>query len=157
MKPSYEQLERWAFEDELTGLSNRRKLALVLDERMALVVPSFFVAIDLNGFKRAQDEHPEGHAYGDRVLKAFADFLTRTTRRDLNRPKDVAVYRQGGDEFLVVVDSLEGAKSVGARVLAWSFDKITASIGIGPSINYADARLFDAKLVRDLASSTPVK
>ena len=50
--------------------------------------------IDLNDFKRVNDEH--GHQYGDRVLQEVAGALMGSVRST-----DV-VIRHGGDEFSVV-------------------------------------------------------
>lgn len=85
--------------DELSGLSNRRKLMSVLSihwevfERHATPTTVFIFDIDL--FKKINDQH--GHEAGDRVIKTVAELC----RCEL-RSSDSAA-RLGGDEFVVVM------------------------------------------------------
>lgn len=83
--------------DPLTGLLNRRGLYATTDAILArsqtgtlLVV----AVIDLDGFKRFNDDH--GHPSGDALLRAAADQLTKAVRSE-----DIAA-RIGGDEFVLV-------------------------------------------------------
>ncbi|HEV7816966.1 MAG TPA: EAL domain-containing protein, partial [Janthinobacterium sp.] len=72
--------------------------------------------IDLDGFKDINDT--KGHAEGDKVLRAVSLRL-----KDVLRPVD-HVVRIGGDEFVVVLDPVEGEAKV-ARVaerIAAAFD-----------------------------------
>jgi diguanylate cyclase (GGDEF)-like protein/PAS domain S-box-containing protein len=89
------QLEETSLRDPLTGCFNRR----YLDRRRAeLERPtSHWVCLlfDLTGFKAVNDTY--GHEEGDRVLQAFAHFLSRH-----HRSEDVLV-RLGGDEFALFV------------------------------------------------------
>ncbi|MBN1459895.1 MAG: GGDEF domain-containing response regulator [Armatimonadetes bacterium] len=93
------ELERRANTDALTGLLNRRRLA---DELGIAALrssqsgePYAVVMIDLDGFKKINDEY--GHAIGDAVLVEFADIL-----RGCFRKYDI-LARYGGDEFVVVL------------------------------------------------------
>ncbi|KGK58534.1 MULTISPECIES: GGDEF domain-containing protein [Xanthomonas] len=83
--------------DELTGLHNRRGLALYLQEcRRAGNVPGVgLILIDCDRFKRINDEF--GHLAGDRVLQNVAHAL-----RSVIAEGDLAC-RLGGDEFCVLV------------------------------------------------------
>jgi diguanylate cyclase (GGDEF)-like protein len=91
--------------DPLTGLLNRRglqerfavELARVKRERAPLAV----VALDLDHFKRVNDEH--GHQAGDRALVWLASMLCGHTRG-----ADI-VARVGGEEFVVVLPGSDGA------------------------------------------------
>lgn len=86
------QLQRAALTDHLTGLSNRLDMARRLAE---IGVDHFGVLyIDLDGFKEVNDEH--GHDVGDAVLAITAQRIRAAVRRD------DAVYRVGGDEFVVI-------------------------------------------------------
>jgi diguanylate cyclase (GGDEF)-like protein len=88
-----------AEEDELTGLLNSKSLFQQLHDQ---VVASSkrdgtlsVIVMDLDGFKRANDEH--GHLAGNRVLANVAAGLKRICRStDL-------VARMGGDEFVMVL------------------------------------------------------
>jgi diguanylate cyclase (GGDEF)-like protein len=65
--------------------------------------------LDLNDFKPINDEH--GHQAGDASIKAFANVLKNSVRRN-----DV-VGRLGGDEFAILIDGdAEDAKRVADRI-----------------------------------------
>jgi diguanylate cyclase (GGDEF)-like protein/PAS domain S-box-containing protein len=92
-----------ATHDHLTSLANRYLLSDHIDQailrakrNMGLFALLFF---DLNGFKQINDI--AGHDQGDQYLKEFARVLTQNVR-----PTDT-VARIGGDEFVVLLDSIE--------------------------------------------------
>lgn len=163
-----EMLKRWAFTDDLTGISNRRHMGLVEDACRDLSATAYYVAIDLNGFKVAQDQPGRGHGWGDRILRRFARFLLHGTRqvevrserrgsafvkrRTLREPaqRDVVlgVGREGGDEFLVIAPSEAGAQAIARRVRGWASCGVTASAGVGPTRALADAALYVEKGAR---------
>jgi PleD family two-component response regulator len=94
-----ERLERLIYGDELTGLFNRRfllaQLAALVSGARRHERPMSVVMIDIDHFKRVNDEH--GHAAGDAVLAAVADTL-----RERLRAEDW-IGRLGGEEFLVLL------------------------------------------------------
>jgi diguanylate cyclase (GGDEF)-like protein len=93
-----ERAERAAVEDDLTGLLNRRGIALVGDQIVASARRAgnavHCVFLDVDGLKDVNDRL--GHAAGDRVLLSVADAVRAAVRSG-----DV-VARWGGDEFGVV-------------------------------------------------------
>ncbi|QKI90072.1 diguanylate cyclase domain-containing protein [Thiomicrorhabdus xiamenensis] len=96
-------LSQMALYDPLTGLFNRNAMKQKILEALArawrhdkLVAVCF---IDLDGFKDVNDLY--GHDSGDIVLKILAERLRNITRREN------AVVRQGGDEFISVIEDLE--------------------------------------------------
>jgi diguanylate cyclase (GGDEF)-like protein len=90
--------------DPLTGLLNRR----ALEERFAVELarakrdqrPLSVVAVDIDHFKRINDEH--GHQAGDRALVWVAAMLNEHTRG-----ADI-VARVGGEEFVIVLPGADG-------------------------------------------------
>jgi diguanylate cyclase (GGDEF)-like protein len=80
--------------DSLTGVSNRRGFDAALDQAAATHDPYALVLIDLDDFKRVNDEL--GHPAGDEVLRSVA-----TAAAGVARQTD-CVARIGGDEFAIV-------------------------------------------------------
>jgi diguanylate cyclase (GGDEF)-like protein/PAS domain S-box-containing protein len=95
-KASREQLTHQALHDELTGLSNRRKLLADLEEQFAgpSELEAQLLLFDLDGFKAYNDTF--GHPAGDALLRLLAQRLERTVRGRGH------AYRMGGDEFCVL-------------------------------------------------------
>jgi diguanylate cyclase (GGDEF)-like protein len=132
------ELKHSALHDPLTGLPNRRMLHQELSALLRRIeaAPAKHVAllfIDLDRFKTINDAL--GHAFGDRLLSAVSGQLCSAAR-----PQDV-VGRQGGDEFLILLDDVEPheAETIAQRVLALLHQpllveqrhvQVTASIGI---------------------------
>jgi diguanylate cyclase len=85
--------------DPLTGLGNRLRLdedLLTYDARRVRYGYSYCVLLcDIDRFKALNDRH--GHQAGDRVLREVAATLRRESRTS------DAVYRYGGEEFLVLL------------------------------------------------------
>jgi diguanylate cyclase (GGDEF)-like protein/PAS domain S-box-containing protein len=94
-----EGMERLAFLDHLTGLSNRRFMKMsirtALSEYKVHKAPFGMLMFDLDGFKAINDTF--GHNCGDRALREVAKTLVGSLR-----PTDI-VGRWGGDEFLAIV------------------------------------------------------
>jgi diguanylate cyclase (GGDEF)-like protein len=102
-------------QDALTGLANRRSLEQQLNHAIARVEregSTFAVmVIDLNGFKAVNDRL--GHAAGDELLVEIGRRLQESVR------KDEFVARQGGDEFVVLINSAttDGVQVAAARMI----------------------------------------
>ena len=157
------ELEHRAFHDALPGLPNRLMLrdrlsqAIARAERHRSVLAVLF--IDLDRFKAINDTL--GHQIGDAVLQSVASRITDQLR------KSDTVAREGGDEFLVLLEdvgSVQNAALVAAKLLH-SLDQpyvigshslhCSGSIGVamypddgasaGELIKHADAAMFDSK------------
>lgn len=153
MLTNIEQLQRLAYQDSLTGLPNENFLM----ERIKDVPLErrWFIVLDLNGFKKAQDQNPEGHAYGNKILVEFADFLRKSIRlndccKSFFRAKDVIAVRLHGDEFVILTDNKNSAQAILNRIRYWNSadGNVSVSGGIGETIKLADAAMFAAKAAR---------
>lgn len=102
------QLERQANHDQLTGLPRRHLLADRLNQAMRRADRSgaqlALVFIDLDNFKYINDTL--GHAAGDQLLVEVAERLSHSVR------SSDTVARQGGDEFVLLLNELPGVESL---------------------------------------------
>jgi diguanylate cyclase (GGDEF)-like protein len=97
-------LELIATTDALTRVLNRH----AIEETVAQAWADFLrfhhkfglILVDIDHFKAINDSH--GHVAGDRALRAFADRLSGEIR------KTDAIGRYGGEEFLMVIDGMDG-------------------------------------------------
>ncbi|MBB5055425.1 diguanylate cyclase (GGDEF)-like protein [Granulicella aggregans] len=156
------QLEDFALRDPLTGLANRTALERALvgrdevenrnSDRQTVVL-----FIDLDRFKLINDGF--GHHFGDLVLKEVSNLLRLATReQDL-------IARQGGDEFVVLLDRIDlaGAQEVADRIgtmirkpiqIAGKTVHLSASVGLASRgfgeggetlLEDADCAMYNAK------------
>lgn len=92
--------ERASWEDQLTGLGNRRRFDERLDEswRQAfrLGVPLSLIILDIDYFKNYNDNY--GHPAGDECLRQVSNALNNCAKRAGD-----SVSRYGGEEFAVVL------------------------------------------------------
>ena len=160
-----EVLDYYAHHDELTGLPNRRKLSIVLQETVKKSISedkNFAVLyIDLDGFKPINEAY--GRRIGDRVLvlvsQVLESFLT----------KDDFIAGIGGDEFVILLksyDDLDHCKSIIENIIktiSTPFEvdiyeiKISVSVGVSlcPEhsaedeerlLRYANHAMYNAKM-----------
>ncbi len=104
----FQELEREAGEDALTGLKNRRRFEEELRAAMARRRrdrrTGALLMLDLDHFKQVNDTY--GHPAGDRLIEEIAEVLRRRARES-----DV-LARLGGDEFAVVLPNSSPAEAV---------------------------------------------
>ncbi len=141
MSTSHQALEKIAYTDELTGLANRKALnnrittlnsASQLNSGLAGIL-----IIDLDYFKKVNDSL--GHDAGDRLLEVFAGRL-----QECIGSTDYAA-RVGGDEFTVLLCSLDKAEDANAIVdrirqstsqpISYQGEKIVPSATIGIAVD----------------------
>jgi len=93
-----EKLSKLTFEDDLSGVGNRRAGMQALEAQLLQSTryeqPLSVIMIDLDYFKQVNDRY--GHPAGDRLLRHLASCL-----KDCVRKTDL-VFRLGGDEFLMI-------------------------------------------------------
>ncbi len=133
------RMEYLAQYDQLTGLPNRTLFmdrlltALARARRQKTRLAVLF--LDLNDFKTVNDHY--GHAAGDNLLKAVATRLNREIR-DVD-----TAGRMGGDEFVVLLDTIEQVEDAALvaeklRIsLGEPYDLPEASLRRSPSIGWA--------------------
>lgn len=131
-------LERRAEHDDLTGLLRRDRILDHLDAALATASAdggsAAAVYVDVDNFKTINDTF--GHAVGDRVLTEVARRLVAAAAGDL-------VGRVGGDEFVIVVRSIDSNAQLAAlearleremraplRVTATATVRVGVSIGV---------------------------
>jgi diguanylate cyclase (GGDEF)-like protein len=117
-----EETERIASVDALTGLANRRRAELALDQFVLRAQPFNVLIFDINDFKQINDRL--GHMAGDDLLRQFAVELKLALRS-----ADLA-GRWGGDEFIVVLDcGPEQAETQRNRIRDWVVGEYTLRAG----------------------------
>lgn len=161
-KAQAELYERLAFEDQLTGLANRRRLEARLNEWLAPTALAkenvTLILIDVDQFKAVNDNY--SHNVGDAVLRQIGQVLATNLA-----PSDLPA-RLAGDEFVVVLRGYSEAQAAGAcarlsRAVA-DFEwnglavglKVSISIGcagatlgepMGELLRRSDERMYNAK------------
>ncbi|MDO8989780.1 MAG: EAL domain-containing protein [Sideroxyarcus sp.] len=123
-KKSAEEIQHLAFYDALTGLPNRR----LLQDRMNQALSSSLrtdrlgsiLFIDLDNFKSINDTL--GHDIGDLLLQQASQRIHSCLR------EGDTVSRQGGDEFIVMLNDLSGHELEAANQTELVGEKILASL-----------------------------
>jgi len=158
-----QETERLAQFDSLTGLSNRHRMAHLIETTLTAFKAAkrncAVLMLDLDRFKQVNDTM--GHAAGDELLKQVARRLERAIEPDCE------VGRLGGDEFQVMIPDVDDRGELGeiaAKIITmlkqpYSLDEgrcvIGASVGIAIAphdginaaqiVRSADLALYSAK------------
>ena len=123
-KAAEEQIDDLAHTDLLTGMSNRRKLIIRLQQAIVAAEDHqhqcALLMLDLDYFKSLNDAI--GHAQGDEVLHCVAKRLAAATR------DGDTVARLGGDEFVVLLDHLNRDPQVALRQVQALANKILEAL-----------------------------
>jgi diguanylate cyclase (GGDEF)-like protein len=152
--------------DSLTGLGNRGRMQVDLDEWLARASeenPAALYLFDLNGFKRFNDTF--GHPAGDELLIRLGNSLRSAVGTD------GTAYRIGGDEFCVLVEGdakrcdevvarAAGALSASEKGVdigaSWGGVAIPAEAGTqAEALQLADVRMYAQKEPRRVAPGGP--
>ena len=102
------ELKKENYNDELTGISNRRYLEDILDKILSQQDIEknniAFCFLDVDDFKFINDKY--GHLIGDNILSMVAKTLKNNVR-----PSDKA-FRWGGDEFALILFDIDNEKQL---------------------------------------------
>ncbi|WP_057773986.1 EAL domain-containing protein [Cytobacillus dafuensis] len=102
-----ETIKFMAFHDQLTGLLNRRALLRDLEDNISEAKNAkrefALLSIDLDRFKYLNDTL--GHILGDKILIKVAERLSEIS------PNNCTAYRQGGDEFIILLPETDRQKA----------------------------------------------
>ena len=110
----YEQANKLAVTDGLTGISNRqsveKSLQIEFERSKRYNSPLSLILLDVDHFKDVNDTY--GHQKGDEILIAIASLLKKACRAN-----DIAA-RYGGEEFLMILpqSNAQGAFKIAERV-----------------------------------------
>nr|WP_246233122.1 diguanylate cyclase [Aurantimonas aggregata] len=123
LKEANRRLGVLAFEDALTGLTNRRAFDERFEAEFKRAVRDktdlSLIILDIDRFKNFNDTY--GHPAGDACLRLVATVF----RQSLNRPGDVGA-RYGGEELAAI---LPGTPPEGAADRAWAIRSAIRSLG----------------------------
>ena len=162
----YQETQRLATQDPLTGCYNRRYFMSLANKELQRVArykrPLSLMMIDIDHFKRFNDQH--GHPAGDQLLCALVNLCQRILRN-----VDI-LARYGGEEFIVLmpetdedaafstaerlrkeiekleVSAPQGSRSVTVSIGAVNYTKSGKhSLDLDDLIKYADQALYEAK------------
>ena len=87
------------YNDALTGLNNRRRADIFIDDAIRAVTqetPFYLFMVDIDNFKQINDT--KGHLEGDRALQAVARAMSMTADT-----YNGFTARWGGDEFIILI------------------------------------------------------
>jgi diguanylate cyclase (GGDEF)-like protein len=110
----YQEVQRMAVQDPLTGLHNRRGFSDLANRELARAIrykrPLCIMFIDIDHFKSVNDRY--GHSTGDLVIKNVAEVCCQHLRN-----LDV-IGRYGGEEFTVLISesSVDATQEIAERL-----------------------------------------
>ncbi|MGD0884416.1 MAG: diguanylate cyclase [Thermodesulfovibrionales bacterium] len=148
MEDEKARLEKLAITDFLTGVYNIRYFYHRLTEEFSRSVrynlPLTCLMIDIDHFKDINDKY--GHRTGDIVLRDFAHFLKKQTR------KSDVLARYGGEEFIMLLaqttESGGAAKAEAMRAFVAGFQFRALKGAKGPTISIGIAS-YPSPLIKD--------
>lgn len=158
-KLAEEKIKNLAFHDSLTELPNRRLLEQHVNELIKESNSSSFgiLFLDINRFKYINDTF--GHSFGDKLLITISNRIKNMFKKDV-------IYRQGGDEFIILLpkmnrreikETAEQIIAVMQNSLSIDNEEIITTVSIGGALypddgdsveillKHADAAMYYAK------------
>ncbi|MFD2618423.1 MULTISPECIES: sensor domain-containing protein [Terrilactibacillus] len=143
LKVYEKNIEVMAFYDPLTTLPNRNMLKKWVGNLKNVKTKNMAVLfLDIDRFKSINDKY--GHNIGDSLLEKFANRIKKCLR------EDDLIVRQGGDEFIIILDNVMVKENVivvieklidniSAPFLVFEKKQIGVSVSIGISLGRIDS------------------
>ena len=136
---SEDEIRHLAYYDPLTRLPNRRLMLDRLGHAMTASNRSreygALMILDLDHFKSINDT--QGHDVGDRLLLEVAQRLTASLRQG------DTVSRQGGDEYVILLEGLSDTEEVAAASAENVAEKMRIAINLPYALGGNDAQHFN--------------
>lgn len=142
------KMRELAFQDGLTGLSNRRAFSVqsstLWNSNLRASRPLCVVMLDIDNFKLFNDTY--GHGVGDRALQMMGRVLSNQARKG-----DVTA-RLGGEEFVVLLpdthldEAVQIAERIRVRISEMIIDQAGQQLGITCSLGVAEGRPGDGSI-----------
>lgn len=139
LRESNRLLEELSRTDALTGLANRRRFTMVLDQAfhhsLRTNAALALVMLDIDHFKKINDSY--GHQSGDKVLTALAGLLKTLT------DDNILAARYGGEEFVLILPgtpletAADEAERLRRQVESLTFSGILADLRLTASFGVA--------------------
>ena len=137
-------IQKEAFTDSLTGLSNRRAMDRMVERLQVGPANNAigFLLIDIDRFKEINDRF--GHQAGDQYLIGLGRKLSQNLR------EGDAVFRYAGDEFFVLVQNCDESnvlnaaerlrKNIAELEVIWGNHKLCSTVSIGIALSNDELR-----------------
>ena len=130
-KKNEERLEYLSYNDQLTGVFNRRYFAEIINKIDVIEnLPITFIMADVNGLKMINDSF--GHIYGDELLVKASNAM-----KSVCRESDI-IARLGGDEFVLIAPRTDnkGAKKLINKMQKMIIKENVEAISMSVSFGY---------------------
>lgn len=126
------QMEVKASMDEMTGLYNKNKLLMLMEEKVYDFQKVAVIYWDVNRLKYVNDSF--GHLAGDRLIIKVAESI-----RNVTQGNDIAL-RYGGDEFLMIIG--QGTSEKAEQIIEkWKQEikkvSVSCDFPVSASVGYA--------------------
>jgi len=149
----YEERERAATHDKLTGVYNRRKFDDEFNKELTRALrykhTVSLLMIDIDHFKEINDTH--GHIGGDNILKELAPLMRGFIRKGID-----TAARYGGEEFAIILpetdvkNAASKAEDIRKMVAGYNFSPFKGERQLGVSIGVAELRDVDRAQINEI-------
>lgn len=138
------RLQHLSYYDELTDVRNRHSLQETVNRLLKEHTSVGIIYADVNGLKGVNDTG--GHGAGDELLRQAAELIQKRVSKE-------SVYREGGDEFVIVIPNIteEDFAALQANLSAEIRENGKINIALGHSWSCDSAKILEAIRAADQA------